>query len=234
MDNPTYKILFVEDDQDLRDSIVRYIEDEGIAVTAIGTAREFFSCIENDSYDVAIIDIGLPDLSGYQVAAFARLKTDLGIIILTARGKVEERVQGYSAGADLYLVKPVDMQELLAAINSLARRHVIRSHQALASADAWQLCHSTWCLLSPSGDKIELTGKEYELVKWVANARGKVIQRKQLLALLRYSDDDHGVRALNSLLHKLRKKILKQTCLEFPIHTQHGVGYSFSGSIIIK
>ncbi len=234
MDNPTYKILFVEDDQDLRDSIVRYIEDEGIAVTAIGTAREFFSSIENDSYDVAIIDIGLPDMSGYQVAQFARLKTDLGIIMLTARGRVEERVQGYSSGADLYLVKPVDMQELLAAINSLARRHVLRSQQALASPDIWQLCHSTWCLLSPSGEKIELTGKEYELVKWVANARGKIIQRKQLLATLNYVDDEYGMRALNALLHKLRKKILKQTSLEFPLHTQHAVGYSFSGSIIIK
>jgi two-component system OmpR family response regulator len=234
MNNPAFKIIIVEDDQDLRDSIVRYIEDEDIAVTAIGSAHEFLTCLEHDSFDVAVIDIGLPDLSGYVLAEYARLKTDLGIIILTARSKIEERVQGYAAGADLYLVKPVDMQELLAAITSLAKRSAGRSQQNLTMAATWQLCRSTWCLHSPSGDKIELTGKEYELVKLMANANGNVIQRKQLLASLDYVDDEHSMRALNTLLHKLRKKILKKTCLEFPLHTQHAVGYSFSGSIIIK
>ncbi len=129
MNNPTFKIIFVEDDQDLRESIVQYLEDDGISMTAIGTAHEFISCLDSDTFDVAIIDVGLPDLSGYVLAEYARLKTDLGIIMLTARGKIEARVQGYLAGADLYLVKPVDMNELLAAITNLAKRRTERSRQ---------------------------------------------------------------------------------------------------------
>ncbi len=234
MNNPTFKLIIVEDDQDLRESIVRYIEDEGIAVTAIGSAHEFFSCLVSDSFDVVVIDIGLPDLSGYVLAEYTRLKTDLGIIILTARSKIEERVQGYAAGADLYLVKPVDMQELLAAIVSLAHRRVERCQQSLPSTDSWTLSQSTWCLVSPAGDKIELTCKEYELAKLMANAGGQVIKRKQVLTSLGYVEDESGIRALNANLHRLRSKILKQTSMEFPLHTQHGVGYCFSGSIIIN
>ena len=86
-------------------------------------------------------------------------------------------------------------------------------------------------MVSPTGLEIELTGKEFELVKLIATANGQVIDRQYLLASLGYAWDNFGSRALHELLHRLRKKILQQTGLEFPLKTQHGIGYCFSGSI---
>ena len=230
--NPlTFNIILVEDDADLRESITRYIDDDGIAVTAVGDARGFYHSLEQTAFDVAVIDIGLPDQSGYVLVEYARRNTDIGVIILTARGKVEERVQGYAAGADLYLVKPVDMEELLAAILSLAKRRRETSQQPLMWASHWQLCPIKWCLVSPTGLEIELTGKEFELVKLFATANGQVIARQNLLASLGYAGDSLGSRALYELLYRLRRKILHQPGLEFPLKTQHAIGYCFSGSI---
>ncbi len=233
MNKSEYKVLIVEDDTDLRESISLYIEDEGFAVTGVGTAKEFFRVLEQGSFDVAVIDIGLPDESGYVLAEKLRRNTDLGIIILTAQGGIEERVQGYAVGADLYLVKPVNIRELLAAIHSMAKRRLERNHHALGLGSMWHLKKSGWQLVSPTGVNIMLTGREYDFLQILALAGGVSVERKQLMSSLHYSEEDWEGRALTELIRRLRKKISQNSGLECPIHTFHSIGYCFTGSISI-
>jgi len=233
MNNDKFNILVVEDDTDLRESISLYIEDEGFSVTGAGSADEFYRCLAQGSYDVAVIDIGLPDESGYVLAEKLRRNTDVGIIILTARGDIEDRVQGYSVGADLYLVKPVNMRELLAAVVSMTKRRLERSQHPSRSVGVWRLKRSSWQLVSPAGVEIMLTGKEFDFLHLLALAEGMTVERKQLMTFLHYPDEDYGGRALTELSRRLRKKISQQTGLECPIHTHHSLGYCFSGGISI-
>jgi DNA-binding response OmpR family regulator len=227
------KVLIVEDDSDLRESISLYLEDEGVAVTGAGSADEFYRYLAQGSYDVAVIDIGLPDRSGYVLAEELRRNTELGIIILTARGDIEDRVQGYAVGADLYLVKPVDIRELLAAVVSMTGRRLERSQHPPMSGGIWRLSRSSWHLVSPAGIEIMLTGKEFEFIHILALAEGKPVERKQLMTSLHYPEKDWEGRALTELSRRLRKKISHQTGSESPLHTHHSIGYCFSGSIAI-
>ena len=233
MNKSDYKVLIVEDDTDLRESIILYIEDEGFAVTGVGSAEEFYRVLEQGSFHVAVIDIGLPDESGYVLAEKLRRNTDMGIIILTARGDIEERVQGYAVGADLYLVKPVNIRELLAAIASMAKRWQERSQDVPRSGHGWKLYRSNWHLVSPTGIEVMLTGREFDFLHQLALAEGMSVERKQLMLSLRYRDEDSGGRALTELSRRLRKKISQQTGMECPFHTYHSIGYRFSGGISI-
>ena len=233
MNNDKFNILVVEDDTDLRESICLYIEVEGFAVTGVGNAKEFYRCLEQGSYDVAVIDIGLPDESGYVLAEKLRRNTDAGIIILTARGDIEDRVQGYAVGADLYLLKPVNIRELLAAIASMAKRRLERSQPASGLGSVWTLNRSNWHLISPAGIEVILTGREFDFLYQLALAEGKSVERRHLMNLLHYPDDDCVGRGLTELSRRLKKKIQQQTGLECPIHTYHSIGYRFSGSISI-
>ena len=270
MDNSEFNIIIVDDDADLLESMTRYIEDDGFYVIVVGCARDFYRYLANEPFAVAVIDIGLPDQSGYELTDYVRRNTDIRIIILTARSEIQERVKGYDSGADLYLVKPVNMEELMAAIASLAKRcsprnvsihspcldpgsaailpaisagetpallgrseRLPRNQHSSMLDETWRLCLSTRRLVSPSGLEITLTGKEFVLVLLLAQAGGKPVERRQLMASLNYPEHDYGGRALNELLHKLRKKTITQTGTECPIHTHHSVGYCFSGRILI-
>lgn len=120
--DPGIRVIIVEDDRDLRESLVEYLSLDGHDVTGVGSALEFYQALASSTFMIAVMDIGLPDQCGYVMAEFVRRNTPMGIIILTARSSIEDRVNGYRAGGDLYLVKPVDCRELSAAITSLAER----------------------------------------------------------------------------------------------------------------
>ncbi len=235
MNPEAQKIIVVEDDEDLRESVIRSLMADGFAARGVGTASGFYQCLGQEAFDLAIIDIGLPDQSGYVLADYLRNNTDLSIIILTARNEVAERVQGYASGADLYLIKPVEMEELVAAIASLAKRRETRHILNIPkSTPIWTLCLSSWCLLPPEGGDISLTAKEVELLRLLAEANDRPVPRQQLLACLHYPADDYFNRGLDNVISRLRKKIRTQTGRDETIHTSHSLGYSFAGKLLVR
>ena len=116
------RVVIIEDDRDLRESIIRFLSVSGVAAEGVGSVLDFYREIVVGNFDVAVVDVNLPDQSGFTLADYLRRSSDLGIILITARDGMEDRVRGYGAGADLYLVKPVNMPELVAAIINLTRR----------------------------------------------------------------------------------------------------------------
>jgi len=227
-------ILLVEDDTDLRESILRYLALAGLQATGAASAKEFYLRLGQASFDVAILDIGLPDQSGFVLADYLRQNTGAGIIILTAHSAIQEKVQGYEAGADLYLVKPVDMEELSAAIKSMASRRTGKLDEPRASPNRWLLDRSGWHLVSPAGTSIMLTGKEYTFLSLLAQADRKQLGRRELLVAMGYRDDDYSGRALDNLVLRIRKKIRDQTGMDDVIRTFHSVGFCFSAELQVR
>ncbi len=230
------RVILVEDDTDLRESIEEYLTMSGFLVTGVGCCLDCYTALKTADFHVAVVDVSLPDQSGFVLAEYLRINTNLRIIILTARETLEDRVLGYSSGADLYLVKPVDTRELLAAINSLAGRqrpvHPETIH--LSKSGTWLLHADTWDLATPDGTLIELTSREYRFLEALLKMPGKPVGRDQLITLLGYSDDEYAHRAMDSLVRRLRRKIEDFIHIPSPIKTVHSIGYCFTSSAVIS
>jgi len=236
------KVIVVEDDKDFRESMVEYLELKGLDVTGVESALAFYKSISLHQYDLAILDIGLPDQNGLVLAEYIRNNTDMRIIMLTAQSSLESKVHAYNAGADIYLVKPIDFSELSASSYSILGRldanlSLPLSKPAVEPAiekkqTQWTLIRNKGTLCSPAGEEIKLTSKEFDLIERLAISPETIIPRQDLLHALDYEDNEKGNRSLDALVHRLR---LKKDGLKYniPLKTSHGSGYFFAASINI-
>ena len=234
------RVIVVEDDSDFRESMVEYLLLSGLDVTGVESALEFYQSISSQRYEVVILDIGLPDQNGLILAEYVRNNTEMRIVMLTAQSSLESKISAYQAGADIYLVKPVDFSELSASIYSILGRldsnpsipHALQKIEPLPNEKQlqWTLVRSNWTLCSPTEEEIKLTSKEFDLIERLARSANTVVIRHDLLTALGYENNECGNRSLDALVHRLR---LKKTGLKFslPVKTVHGSGYCFSASI---
>jgi two-component system, OmpR family, response regulator PhoP len=224
------RVAVCEDDEDLRDILLQGLGDQGLRVFGVPSAETLGTFLASAVVDILLLDIGLPGEDGYSVAR--RLHRDhpsLGIIMITARGGVDDRVRGLAGGADLYFVKPVELAELVAAIRSLHRR-LVPAAASVAPGAEWQLdrIHSTLC--SPGGARVPLVESERRLLAELAANPGGTLDKARLLASLGW-DSKHRVEALIS---RLRKKVALASPAEIlPIRARHGDGYAFLATIRI-
>jgi DNA-binding response OmpR family regulator len=229
--NEPHRVVIIEDDLDLRETVSRYLRLAGMTVSGVGSVLEFYEAVDIRNYDVAVVDLNLPDQSGFTLTGFLRRTTNLGIIIFTAQESITDRVKGYGAGADLYLVKPVDFQELAAAIVSLSQRRRERIAPVPASPPtAWTLDRSSWNLVSPYEVGITLTRQERLLIRALVEADGQAVDRNALFAVLGYAGEQAGP-SMNALVRRLRSKIEAATGRSAPIETSYNHGYSFSAPL---
>ncbi|NVN90481.1 MAG: response regulator transcription factor [Desulfuromonadales bacterium] len=234
--NEDIKVLVVEDDQDLRESVVEYLNLAGLTASGVGSAAECYHTLNSGDWCVAVVDIGLPDQSGYVLVEYIRANTAMRVIILTARDAIDDRVKGYDSGADIYLVKPVDCRELTAAIISLAQRQLAKTDPppTLHQPESWSLVRSDWALFAPGGINIALTAKELQFLQLLTTSPGKPVDRDTLLSKLYLRHDEYTSRSLDSLVRRLRAKIMTATGYTAPIKTAHAVGYCFSAPLSIS
>ena len=214
-------IVVVEDHDNLRDITVETLTAAGHQVTGVGSAEEFSELPAQASVDLMLIDLNLPGEDGISLARRVRLnQPDIGIIMLTARGKVSEKLQGYENGADIYLTKPTTMEELNAAVLALSRR--LKSSQANGQ---WHLNRTQWLLTAPDGASLKLTAKEYVFVHRLAEAKGEVVTKARLSIELDGHDADLGFNRMDVLLSRLRKKGKEVLGCELPIKAVTALGF---------
>ncbi len=228
--SPLCNILLVEDEASLRDTIAEALAIYGFPVTAVSSGLDFYQTLTRERYAVAIIDLGLPDLDGSDLVAYLRQNTTLKIIIVSARPEVADRVKGYYAGADLYLVKPVHIEELAAAIHSLSRR---RTEVTVTATDSWRLESRSWRLLRPNGIAFRLNPKEYQLLAEMAATPGAPVTRATLLKTLYDQDHYAGSRALDYVIFRFRSRYREETGSDLPLVTIPGVGFQFVASLLV-
>lgn len=228
------RIIIVEDDARVREPLVAWLRSEGFDVDGVGSALEFYRGMASDSYDIAIVDIGLPDQSGLEIASWLRLRPGAGIILLSGQGDVEDRLRGLRSGADLYFTKPVHRDELALAIRNLGRRLAqgrATPDVAPASTSAWFFDPAQWLLHAPQGGSVKLTASEMAFVQRLLVQPGKAVPREALRAELGYEPGKSGDQCLDALVRRLRRKIEKLSGETAPIQTVHGRGYLFSAPL---
>lgn len=220
------RILIVEDEVELRQMLQAQLSARGFTVECAADGEEGLFMGRDYSPDLAIIDLGLPKMSGISVIKHLRSAgKQMPILILTARDNWKDKVEGLEAGADDYLVKPFHLQELIARINALMRRAsgwtspVIECDPVSLDTLQQQVCLN--------GEQIELTAYEYKLIEYMMLNAGKVISKLELTEHIYDQDFDRDSNVLEVLIGRIRKKLDLQGDLK-PIETLRGRGYRFA------
>ncbi|PPD45235.1 MAG: DNA-binding response regulator [Methylobacter sp.] len=217
------RILIIEDEIGIRSQIRRQLEREGYHVDETGDGREGFYFATEYPVDAAIVDLGLPGLPGLQIIRQLRQQGNtLPVLVLTARGRWQERVEGLEAGADDYLAKPFQMEELSARLKALLRR-VVGAPQSLLNCGHLILNLDAQRAIV-DGLEIELTSFEYRMLEYLARHHGKVVAKDELADYLYPHDGDPESNVLTVLVGRLRRK-LDPTGVRNPIETLRGRGY---------
>ncbi len=217
------RILVVEDELTLCEQIRHYFADKGYAVDTAHNGTDGLYMGKEYPIDVAIIDLGLPDFSGIElIKKLRKNKIAVPILILTARNRWQEKVEGLEAGADDYLVKPFHYEELLARINALIRRSAGVAHPVL-SHDNIELDTLAQEVMV-SGEKLELTAYEYKVLEYLMLRKGELISKTVLTAHIYDEDFDRDSNVIEVFIGRLRKK-LDPDGTRKPIETLRGRGY---------
>ncbi|MCK9622243.1 MAG: response regulator transcription factor [Methylobacter sp.] len=217
------RILVVEDEVKLCEQIQQFFADKGFAVDTAHTGQDGYYMGKEYPIDAAVIDIGLPDFSGIELIKRLRKdKVTVPILILTARSRWQEKVEGLEAGADDYLVKPFHYEELQARINALIRRSAGVAHPVLTH-DNIEL-DTVAQEVTVSGVKQELTAYEYKVLEYLMFRKGEVVSKSVLTAHIYDEDFDRDSNVLEVFIGRLRKK-LDPDGTRKPIETLRGRGY---------
>ena len=216
----TMRILLVEDDPELGDGLAIGLRQAGFAVDWLRDGHAADLALRDEGFDLVVLDLGLPRLSGMEVLKRARDRgQSLPILILTARDATGDKVSGLDAGADDYLVKPIDLDELSARIRALTRRSAGRAAPLLVHGEL--AIDPAAHRVTLAGQAVELSGREFSLLHMLLENAGRVLTRSQLEQSLYGWHDEPDSNALEVHIHHLRKKLGSEL-----IRTLRGVGYT--------
>ena len=225
---PLVRILLVEDEQKVASFIRSALEEQSYAVDVSYDGEEGYYLAEATDYDLVVLDIMLPKVDGFQVLRQLRTrKPAMPVLILTARGSVEDRVRGLDLGADDYLVKPFALAELTARVRALLRRGVRESPGELRVDDL--VLDATRRRVTRGGRPIELSNKEYSLLEYLLRNANHVVTRGMIAEHVWDASFDSFTNVIDVYINHLRNKIDRN----FPrklIHSVRGVGYRLSAS----
>ena len=220
------RVLIVEDEATLRDQIRRFLVDNGFVVDHAENGEEGYYLGSEFPVDVAIVDLGLPDFSGIElIQRFRKAEKVFPILILTARTRWQEKVEGLDAGADDYLVKPFHYEELLARLNALIRRAAGQPHPVLRSGPIELDTASQ--VVRVDGNELDLTAYEYKVLEYLMLHQGSVVSKTVLTEHIYEQDFDRDSNVIEVFIGRLRKKLDPDGHIQ-PIETLRGRGYRFS------
>lgn len=226
------KVLIIDDDTELCTLMKKCVTQEDLEADIAYTGRAGLAKIaeQSDAYCLVILDVMLPGINGFQVLSELRKSSTVPVLMLTAKGDEIDKVTGLRLGADDYLTKPFSINELMARMESLIRRYT--TFNQATPPDVLNLKNMvidignrTVCI---DGELVDLTGKEFDLLAFLASNKGRVFTKKQIYMQVwenEYAFDDNNIM---SFISKLRKKIEPDAEHPFYILTVHGVGYRFN------
>ncbi|MCS6906927.1 MAG: response regulator transcription factor [Anaerolineales bacterium] len=226
------KILVVDDEPLIVESLIYSLEREGFQVMGIGDGSMVLETVQEYQPDLIVLDILLPGMNGIEVCKRLRARSTIPIIMLTARGDEVDRVLGLEVGADDYLPKPFSFRELLARIRALLRRvEMDRYYPPLAAITIGDLHLDLVARrLTKKGQEIQLSAREYELLSFLMRNAGRAISRKTILAQVWGEEWIGDERTLDVHIRWLRLKIEDDPALPFYLQTVRGYGYRFIAS----
>ena len=229
------RIVLVEDDGDIARLIVQTLSEFSFQTTWCKCAAEFRARLKIELPDLALIDLGLPDVDGMTLVRELRESDDCGIIVITGRSHSGDRIMGLEDGADDYVTKPFDSRELVARVRSVLRRYVRRTGLEAASRErwaefiGWRFFPATNHLVAPDGDEHQLSNAEANLLQAFLEKANRILTREQLLGERNISPFD---RSIDVRISRLRRKLESDPQHPKLIKTVYGAGYLFAASVV--
>ena len=216
------RVIVVEDNLELLDILVTGLCHFGHHASGVCNGRDLDTAMAESPADIVVLDLGLPGEDGLAIAKRLRKSSDCGIVMVTARGELDQRVLGRETGADLYFVKPVHIQELNAALINLATR-ILRKTKS-----GWHFSPLTSMLQTPNGVNIALTAQECILMQKLLEIPGTTVSRGEIFTLLHQPNDIYADKRLEALVSRLRGKVRSVDAgCKLPVHARHNLGYAF-------
>lgn len=220
----------------MRANLLLSLQAKGFSTWGVASAEAFYREHAIRPANIILIDLGLPGEDGLSALSHLRQDNRLGIIVITARGSSEQRVAGFVAGADQYFVKPIDIQELLAAIEALWRRlsagsgAVPPKTNLQYTSSTWHLDKSNALLIAPDGQKLLLSERELGFLSVLLANPGVVVSKAALHEHLFPDSDEIETHRIDVILSRLRQKVETQFALPLPVRTIFGKGFAFAGA----
>ena len=228
-------ILIVEDEPRLRQDLGDFLELRGFEVTGAATAHDMRAALTDcPPPAVIILDVGLPDGNGFDLATEIRQSHDCGIIMLTGFGDSADRVRGFDSGADIYLVKHSSLREIEAAIRSLLGRTGNLPMIADSDKGRWILDTANWVMIAPDGQALKLTATEFAFLNLLCNRPGEVCPRDEIVTALARPGGHFDNRHLDAIVSRLRRKFERTTDIPSALKVVYGVGYTFTAHIAVE
>ncbi|WP_457788165.1 two-component system response regulator CreB [Pseudomonas sp. PL-6] len=222
------QILIVEDEAAIADTLVYALQAEGFATRWVTLAGEALALLESQAFDLAILDVGLPDISGFEACKRLRRFSEVPVIFLTARSEEIDRVVGLEIGADDYVVKPFSPREVAARVKAILKRVAPRAAAPVdnAATGPFRLDLARY-QIAFHGQPLALTRHEFRLLQTLLGQPRRVFSREQLLDALGVASEAGYERNIDSHIKSLRAKLRAVAAAAEPIQTHRGLGYSY-------
>ncbi|KWX69743.1 response regulator transcription factor [Paenibacillus jilunlii] len=224
------QILIIDDEWNMRNLLRIYLQKEGFSTQEAATGQEALRMIGKQAFDLLLLDVMMPDTDGWQVCRAVREHTQIPILMLTARSETKDKVLGLGIGADDYLTKPFEPEELLARIHSLLRRS---SLTRTVEPQEKQLNYPGLRILPDArevhieGQRVDFTLKEFDLLTMLARSSQRVFTRDELVERLWGNDYGGETRVIDTHIKNIREKLQKAGLPYNPVQTVWGLGYKF-------
>ena len=224
------RIWVVEDDPEWRGMMLDELQWHGAVVRGISSAEGLYRELAVDRCDILVLDIGLPGEDGLSATGHLRRMDGMGIVLVSGRSGTADMTRGLSAGADVYLPKPLELPVLVAALHSLHRRMALSASannggSGSGGEAAWALVGGGWELRAPDGLVVELTAAERGFLGELFATPGEVVGREQLIAAITDQPWDFDPHRIEVLVHRLRARVRKITSHDLPLRAVRGNGY---------
>lgn len=220
-------VYIVDDDKDFREEMIWGLSRRGINVVGFDGAASLYRAFSARPSDIVVLDVGLHGEDGLSMAAHLRASRSVGIILATARGSVDDRINGLRAGADAYLVKPVDVRELVATILGLDDRLKGPRNSPQLPRPAWALVEGGWVVVDGTGCRLRLTAAERSLLGRLFVERGQTVDRRALVEAMGEDIYDYNYAHLDTIVSRLRRRADKSG-VALPLHAIRGRGFVFA------
>jgi len=220
-------LALVEDDRPYAEDLSRYLRELGIEVTSFADSSELLTCADPYAFEFYVTDLTLPSVDGVELIKLLRRRTSAGVLVVSGRLGADTFKQVVRAGADMYLCKPVQFEQVAVAIEAVQRR--VGASDPLQNT--WRLDRRIGQLVAPDGARIDLSERDRALLECFIEADGEVVPREALLRRLGNTVDQETSGGLNGTVFRLRRRIERATPAAVPLQAKSGVGYAFRAAL---
>lgn len=219
------KLLIVEDDAPFGMIMAAYLDAAGFETTFVKHGRDVFGRLERERHDSVLLDLNLPDEDGLAILRSLRARSNVPVIVVSARRSTQDRLAALEMGADDYLIKPFEPRELVARVSNIVRRYRGSEKKRLIRFAGWELDVDRRVLRNHAGKSTPLTAAEFDLLLTLAMSHGRLMSRAQLIDATVHTEPPDSERAVDVLVSRLRKKIEKNPEAPKILLTVRGHGY---------